>query len=64
VVPTSLVANWKNEVKKFTPNLNLLSLYGGVERFEALQYYALKASNKLAKEKGRCPLFNETQYGA
>jgi ribonucleotide reductase alpha subunit len=30
--------------------------------FEALQYYALKASNKLAKEKGRCPLFNETQY--
>ncbi len=30
--------------------------------FEALQYYSLKASNKLAKEKGRCPLFNETQY--
>ncbi|SMM98821.1 Ribonucleotide reductase of class Ia (aerobic), alpha subunit [uncultured Candidatus Thioglobus sp.] len=30
--------------------------------FEALQYYALKASNMLAKEKGACPLFNETQY--
>jgi ribonucleoside-diphosphate reductase alpha chain len=30
--------------------------------FEALQYYALKASNKLAQEKGACPLFNETQY--
>lgn len=30
--------------------------------FEALQYYALKASNKLAKEKGACPSFNETQY--
>jgi SNF2 family DNA or RNA helicase len=40
VVPTSLVANWKNEVKKFTPNLNLLSLYGGVERFEAFEKIA------------------------
>jgi len=30
--------------------------------FEALQYYALKASNKLANELGSCPLFNETQY--
>ncbi len=30
--------------------------------FEALQYYSLKASNKLAKEKGMCPSFNETQY--
>ncbi|CAC9657746.1 DEAD/DEAH box helicase [bacterium endosymbiont of Bathymodiolus sp. 5 South] len=40
VVPTSLIANWKNEVKKFTPNLNLLSLYGGVERFEAFEKIA------------------------
>lgn len=32
------------------------------ETFEALQYYALKASNKLAKEFGTCPLFNQTQY--
>ena len=30
--------------------------------FEALQYYALKASNKLAGELGACPLFNETKY--
>lgn len=32
------------------------------QTFEALQYYALKASNKLANEQGACPLFNETQY--
>ena len=30
--------------------------------FEALQYYALKASNILAVEKGACPSFNETHY--
>lgn len=30
--------------------------------FEALQYYLLKASNKLAKEKGACPAFAETTY--
>ncbi len=30
--------------------------------FEALQYYLLKASNKLAQERGSCPLFNETMY--
>lgn len=30
--------------------------------FEAMQYYLLKASVKLAKEKGKCPLFNETTY--
>ncbi|MCF6318063.1 MAG: DEAD/DEAH box helicase [Proteobacteria bacterium] len=28
IVPTSLIANWKNEVEKFTPNLNILTLYG------------------------------------
>ncbi len=31
------------------------------ETFEAMQYYLLKASNNLAKEKGACPLFNETK---
>lgn len=31
------------------------------ETFEAMQYYLLKASNILAKEKGQCPLFNETK---
>ncbi|MCC2615600.1 ribonucleoside-diphosphate reductase subunit alpha [Aestuariibacter halophilus] len=30
--------------------------------FEAMQYYLLKASNELAKEKGACPKFNETTY--
>lgn len=30
--------------------------------FEALQYYLLKASNKLAKEQGACPWFNQTTY--
>lgn len=30
--------------------------------FEAMQYYLLKASNELAKEKGACPLFHETTY--
>jgi len=36
VMPTSLIANWKNEAKKFTPNLNVLSLHGSdrAERFE------------------------------
>ncbi|MBP3195055.1 MAG: ribonucleoside-diphosphate reductase subunit alpha [Cardiobacteriaceae bacterium] len=32
------------------------------ETFEALQYYALKASNKLAREFSPCPKFNETKY--
>lgn len=32
------------------------------ETFEALQYYLLKASNTLAKEKGTCPLYHETNY--
>lgn len=30
--------------------------------FEAIQYYLLKASNRLAQEKGACPWFNETTY--
>ncbi|MGL5758204.1 class 1a ribonucleoside-diphosphate reductase subunit alpha [Plesiomonas sp.] len=30
--------------------------------FEAIQYFLLKASNKLAKEQGACPWFNETTY--
>ena len=30
--------------------------------FEAIQYYALKASNQLAKEFGAAPAFNETRY--
>ena len=30
--------------------------------FEAIQYYLLKASVELAKEQGKCPSFNETNY--
>ncbi|MBE1301084.1 MAG: ribonucleoside-diphosphate reductase subunit alpha [Alteromonadaceae bacterium] len=30
--------------------------------FESMQYYLLKASVDLAKEKGACPKFNETMY--
>lgn len=30
--------------------------------FEAIQFYLLKASNKLAQERGPCPKFNETTY--
>jgi len=30
--------------------------------FEAIQYYLLKASVKLAQERGPCPKFNETTY--
>lgn len=32
------------------------------QTFEALQYYLLKASNKLAAEKGACPAFADTTY--
>lgn len=32
------------------------------QTFEAIQYYLLKASVGLAKEKGACPKFNETTY--
>lgn len=39
VMPTSLIANWKNEAKKFTPNLKVLSLHGNdrAERFDEVQ---------------------------
>jgi ribonucleoside-diphosphate reductase alpha chain len=30
--------------------------------FEAFQYYLLKSSNTLAKERGKCEWFNETKY--
>lgn len=30
--------------------------------FEAIQYYLMLASNRLAKEQGACPKFNETTY--
>ncbi len=41
VMPTSLIANWKNEIKKFTPNLSVLSLHGSNrnKNFSKLQEY-------------------------
>lgn len=32
------------------------------QTFETIQYYLLKASNTLAKERGACPWFHETTY--
>ncbi len=39
VMPTSLIANWKNEIKRFTPNLSVLSLHGNdrAERFKEIK---------------------------
>jgi len=39
VMPTSLIANWKNEAKKFTPNIKVLSLHGAdrAKRFKEIQ---------------------------
>jgi SNF2 family DNA or RNA helicase len=41
VMPTSLIANWKNEAKKFTPNLRILSLHGSdrAEKFDMIDDY-------------------------
>ena len=43
VMPTSLIANWKNEAKKFTPNLTVLSLHGldRAEQFSKIEGYDL-----------------------
>ena len=48
----------KNGVKYSDGSANRLTH----ETFEAIQYYLLKASNKLAKEIGACDLFHETTY--
>lgn len=48
----------KNGVKYSDSSANALTH----RTFEAMQYYLLKASMKLAKEQGRCPAFNETNY--
>ncbi len=41
VMPTSLIANWKKEAAKFTPNLKILSLHGAkrAKQFEVLDEY-------------------------
>jgi len=48
----------KNGVKYSDGSANRLTH----ETFEAIQFYLLKASNKLAKEVGACEWFNETTY--
>jgi ribonucleoside-diphosphate reductase alpha chain len=48
----------KNGVKYSDGSANALTH----QTFEAIQYYLLKASNKLAQEFGACPKFNETTY--
>lgn len=48
----------KNSVRYSDGSANALTH----RTFEAIQYYLLKASNALAKEKGCCPSFNETTY--
>ncbi|MDQ7066870.1 MAG: SNF2-related protein [Sulfurimonas sp.] len=47
VMPTSLIANWKNEAKKFTPNLKVLSLHGNdrADRFELIEEYDIVLIN-------------------
>ncbi|WMY96635.1 MAG: class 1a ribonucleoside-diphosphate reductase subunit alpha [Arsenophonus sp.] len=48
----------KNKVRYSDGSANKLTH----KTFEAMQYYLLKASNELAKEKGHCPLFCDTTY--
>ncbi|MFT6987226.1 MAG: ribonucleoside-diphosphate reductase alpha chain [Psychromonas sp.] len=48
----------KNGVKYSDGSANNLTH----KTFEAIQFYLLKASNKLAAERGACPKFNETRY--
>lgn len=37
IAPTSLVYNWKNEIEKFTPELNILVIYGNKTEREELR---------------------------
>ncbi|ARC53610.1 class 1a ribonucleoside-diphosphate reductase subunit alpha [Candidatus Riesia pediculicola] len=48
----------KNHVKYSDSSANNLTH----KTFEAIQYYLLKASNQLAKEKGACSWFHHTNY--
>lgn len=48
----------KNQVRYSDGSANALTH----RTFEAIQYYLLKASNNLAKEKGACARFHETRY--
>jgi superfamily II DNA or RNA helicase len=43
VLPTSLIANWKNEIKRFTPNLTFVILHGNQrhEVYDEIEKYDL-----------------------
>lgn len=57
------VINFAYYLAKHSVKYSDSSANGLIHRtFEAIQYYLLKASNKLAKEQGACPKFNETTY--
>lgn len=57
------VINFANYLAKNSVRYSDGSANGLTHRtFEAIQYYLLKASNKLAKEKGTCTKFHETTY--
>ena len=72
VMPTSLIANWKNEVKKFTPNLSVLSLHGNTreKNFQKLNEYDIllttyplivRDKEKFEKEKFFYVILDEAQ---
>jgi SNF2 family DNA or RNA helicase len=54
IMPTSLIANWKNEAQKFTPNLTILSLHGAdrFDNFEKIKDYdiSLTTYNLLTRD--------------
>ena len=57
------VINFANYLAKNSVRYSDGSANGLTHRtFEAIEYYLLKASNKLAKEAGACTKFNETTY--
>lgn len=57
------VINFANYLAKNNVRYSDGSANGLTHRtFEAIQYYLLKASNQLAREKGTCSKFNETTY--
>ena len=57
------VINFANYLAKNNVRYSDGSANGLTHRtFEAIQYYLLKASNTLAREKGTCSRFNETTY--
>lgn len=57
---TNLAAYLAKNKTKYSDTHNSYELIN--QYAEALQYYALKASNKLAKEKGKCAKFDDTKY--